>query len=116
MELGGRESVLIRRSALGPRFLFRSALVALNVRFALGWMLEVMDGDEIGLLIRGIAGRGIVCESGMRNVLAREARTGENGRIVWVGSGGSMDDVREKYLDVGKDLSGGVAAWDPRSL
>ena len=49
-------------------------------------MLDVTDGIGLAaLLIRGIAGRGIVCESGIRNVLAREARTGEKGRIVWLG-------------------------------
>ena len=91
MEIWGEQGaesedhVLTRRSPRGAfPFLFRRALVVEKGLAVCCWRAEVTGprGDLVSLLRRLTMGRAGVCEMGIRKTFAREASTGERGRMV----------------------------------
>ena len=95
------KNILILLSVFTPCFLFNKALVLENVRAAAGCAAAVTTGPGT------IAGRANVCEMGILKTFAREARTGERGRMVGVVgffNGGMVGE----WLDVGR--------WTPAEI
>ena len=97
--LGDKDNVLIFRPACAVAiepvgFLLHNALVVENVRDAVGWMAAVIVPPVVLLVVFFVtaslytlltAGRVVVCERGILKTFAREASTGERGRMLVVG-------------------------------
>lgn len=81
---GGNGSLIFLPAWAAPAdmvgFRLHSALVVENVRDAVGWMAVVIV--LLASLDAFMAGRVGVCERGILKTFAREASTGESGRIV----------------------------------
>lgn len=95
--MGDKDNVLIFRPACAAAiepvgFLLHNALVVENVRDAVGWMAAVIVPPVVvvffvtaSLYTLLTAGRVVVCERGILKTFAREASTGERGRMLVIG-------------------------------